>query len=675
MNMKNSFILLAAIIFCCSRAAAQKPSSGSVPAWVTVNKLNYDDKKLDREAEDGYVDITYEKQVSLAEQSMYVRHSYRIISEAGVQNRSQISVDFDPSYQHLTFHTINIIRNGQIINRLDLDKIKTIHQETELNEFIYNGTQQALLFVDDVRKGDVLEYSYTLKGFNPIFNNKYSDEFTTAFLSPIYNLYYKIITPVSRTLNIKNSLEAITPNVRTTATEMVYEWKKYGISSMHPDDHLPSWYNPYPEIMVSEYNSWKDVNIWAVTLFPKSIPLSKELQQKIQEIKTANATDESRACASLRFVQDDIRYMGIEMGVHSHKPGDPNKIFSQRFGDCKEKSYLLCTMLNAMNIEADPVLISTDDKKALLDELPSPYDFDHLTTRAKINGTYHWFDATISFQRGGLQNISYPDYQYGLVITDTTTALTAITPHAMGEENINEVFTVNDMKGNATLKVTTVYTGAFADGERLSFSNNSNYDMLQQMKKFYAYYFEKIKGDSLTYTDDDSTGIFTTTEYYTIKDFWTNEKGIKKSTLSPFVISSLVKKPGDQIRTMPYAIYYAGKYHEEIIVNLPEKWDADTSSFNVSTTSFAYNGKFTVTGDQLKMVYNFETFKDHVAADETDDYLANVKSATDVESYKLTYGAEVAKTTLTTSTHNGVYVAVGFFILIGGVIWWTQRRV
>lgn len=674
LKMKHSIILLAAVMFCCIKPCAQKPSAGASPAWVTVNKLDYDDKKLDREAEDGYVDVTFEKQVSLAEQAVYVKHSYRIISEAGVQNRSQITVDFDPSYQHLTFHTINIIRNGQIVNRLDLSKIKTIHQESELNEFIYNGTQQALLFVDDVRKGDVLEYSYTLKGFNPIFNSKYSDEFTTAFSSPIYNLYYKIITPVGRVINIKNRNESTTATVHTTATDEVFEWKKTAVPSLHPDDHLPSWYNPFPVIMVSEYSNWKEVNNWALPLFPKNIPLSKELQQKIQEIKSGYTTDEARAGAALRFVQDDIRYMGIEMGVHSHKPGDPNKIFSQRFGDCKEKSYLLCTMLNAMGIEANPVLISTDDKRALQDELPSPYDFDHLTARAKINGTYHWFDATIAYQRGGLNNISYPDYQYGLVITDTTTALTAIKPHAMGEENISEVFTVSDMSGNATLKVTTAYTGAFADGERQSFNNNSNYDMLQQMKKFYAFYFEKIKADSLSFTDNDSTGIFTTTEYYTIKDFWTSEKGIKKATLSPFVISSLVKKPGDQIRTMPYAIDYAGKYHEEITVTLPEKWDADTSSFNVGTSSFAYNGKFTVEGNQLRMVYNFETYKDHVAANETDDYLTNVKSAADVESYKLTYGSEIAKTTLSTRTHNGIYVTVGFFILIGGVIWWTQRR-
>jgi transglutaminase-like putative cysteine protease len=673
--MKNCIVLTAAIVLCCLCVNAQKPSVAGVPGWVTLNKLDYNNARLDREADDGYVDIDYEKQVYLQEQDIYVRHSFKIISEAGVQNRSQVSVEFDPSYQQLIFHTINIIRNGQVINKLDLSKIKTIHQEADLDNFIYNGTLQALLFVDDVRKGDVLEYSYTIKGFNPIFNNKYSDEFVTAFPSPVYNLYYKIVVPVGRTIHVKNSGESVTADVHVSGTGAIYEWKKTMVSSVHPDDHLPSWYNPYPEIMVSEFNSWKEVNNWAVALFPKNILLSKQLQQKINEIQAANATTQGRVRAALRFVQDDIRYMGIEMGVHSHKPCDPNKILKQRFGDCKEKSYLLCTMLQAMGIEASPVLINTTDKKALNEELPSPGDFDHVTVRTRLNDVYYWFDPTIAYQRGAIENIHYPDYQCGLVINDTTTGLTTIKQHAAGAENIQETFTVKNMNGDATLEVKTSYTGSFADDERSSFNNSSNYDMLQQMKKFYAYYFEKIKADSLTFDDNDSTGMFTTAEYYTVKDFWTLENGTKKALLSPFVIESLVKKPDDQIRTMPYAMEYGGRYHEEVIVNLPEKWDVDTASFNIHSTAFNYSGRFLNGYKQVTLNFDYETLKDNVLPAEIDDFLADIKTTSDKQSLKLTYGNTTVKSNFkVANSANIAYMAIAFLLLVGGIVWWTQRR-
>ena len=67
------------------------------------------------------------------------------------------------------------------------------------------------------------------------------------------------------------------------------------------------------------------------------------------------------------------------MGKNSYKPHSPDRVMQQRFGDCKDKSYLLCTLLQAMNIEASPVLISTSYKKTITNWLPSPALFDHCT--------------------------------------------------------------------------------------------------------------------------------------------------------------------------------------------------------------------------------------------------------------------------------------------------------
>ena len=54
-------------------------------------------------------------------------------------------------------------------------------------------------------------------------------------------------------------------------------------------------------------------------------------------------------------MQDEVRYLGLENGISAYKPSSPNKVYNQRFGDCKDKSLLLVTMLNQMNIEAYPV--------------------------------------------------------------------------------------------------------------------------------------------------------------------------------------------------------------------------------------------------------------------------------------------------------------------------------
>ena len=176
----------------------------------------------------------------------------------------------------------------------------------------------------------------------------------------------------------------------------------------------------------------KEVNDWAMQLFPFTNNLSQVLQKKADDIRTKFISPEKRILAALRFVQDDVRYMGIEMGENSHKPHPPEKVIVQRFGDCKDKSYLLCTLLRALGIEASPVLINSGYKKIISNWLPAATAFDHVTVKVKLNDNSFFFDPTIPYQRGSIADISYPDHQCGLAISDSTTDLTNIPIHEKG---------------------------------------------------------------------------------------------------------------------------------------------------------------------------------------------------------------------------------------------------
>lgn len=508
-------------------AQNNKVRKEATPSWVTVPEHQYNNN-MDADAEDGYVDLDYELQVSLAQQSKYTKKEMKILSEAGVQNNSEISVNFDPTYQQLIFHCIKIHRANQTIDKLELSKFKVIQQEKDLEKHLYDGS-------------------------------------------------------------------------------------------------------------LSEYKSWKEVNDWAKNLFPFNLQLSSALQTKISEIKNNYTTNEDRTLAALRFVQDEVRYMGIEIGTGSHKPNHPNKIMDQRFGDCKDKSYLLCTVLRAMDIEANPVLINTEYKKTILEWLPSPSLFDHCTVMAKVNDAVYWFDPTIAYQRGKLKDISYPDYQCGLVISENSQNLTSIPLQVKGKINIKEVFNVPDMSGSANLMVKTIYTGYFADNAREDFKNNSLYEMQKSYRSYFTSYFDNITADSITYSDDDMSGVFTTIEYYQIHDFWKMEKGIKKASLSPFTINAVLSKPEQASRTMPFKLSFPSRYKEEIEVNLPEDWNAESSSDDIKCSSFLLNYKFSSSNKQIHLVYEYENLKDHVEVGELNEYLANYKKIDENVGYGLTY--------------------------------------
>lgn len=660
-----------------SQAQSKKFRIEKEPIWTTINIANYNSSELDHEAEDGYVDIAYEKQVNLGQQSTYYKKVIKIISEAGVQNSSEISISFDPSYQQLTIHGIKIIRNEKSLDKLQPEKIKIIQQETELDRHIYNQSFSAILFLEDVRKGDIIEYSYTLKGFNSIFKGKYADIYDAAFSVPIYSLYYKIIVPAGRTIMIKNWLTEIQPDIQKTDNETIYQWKQNNISALHTQDNLPSWYDPYPAIMLSEYKSWKEVNDWAMQLFPDVKVLSPLLQKRINDIRTKDTSPEKRLLASLRFVQDDVRYMGIEMGEKSHKPFPPEKVLAQRFGDCKDKAYLLCTILRGLNIEAFPVLINSGYKKNVSTRLPSPKAFDHVTVQVILNNSSFFFDPTISYQRGTVNDISFPDYQCGLIISDSTTGLTNIMAHEKGMVNVKEIFDIPDMSGKAQLKVVTTYSGSFSDDIRSSFNNNSHYEMLKGFRDYYADYFEKIKGDSLSFEDNDTTGVFTTKEYYTITDLWKIEEGKKKVQFESFVINGVLQKPSDISRNMPFSIRFPAWYKEEVEVNLPEYWNVSESSDKIACENFFLKSNFSYFYKKLLMQYEYRSFKDNVSAEETPRYLECYNQVNKSVAYKLTWGGgdkNKAKVSGNVNKSNIIYLIGILIVAIVVAVRFAQRK-
>jgi Domain of Unknown Function with PDB structure (DUF3857) len=675
-----SFLFLFSLLFFVTAISQpKKPLTGRAPLWTAANNYNYNDNRLDHEAEDGYFDVYYEKQVSLGEQSVFIKRAMKIITEAGIQNNSEISVSFEPSYEQLIFHSIRIIRGNEIINHLNLSKIKTIQQEKELNRHLYDGSLSAVLFLEDVRKGDIIEYSYTLKGFNPIFKNKYADTYDADFRVPVGSLFYRLVVPKGRQVIIKNNNTGVKPAIQSGINETVYEWRLNQIKPVRLQDNIPSWYDPYSIIMVSEFKSWKEVNSWAMELFPPINDISPALQKKIADIKKEHTAPEDRVLAALRFVQDDVRYMGIEMGENSHKPHHPDKIFLQRFGDCKDKSYLLCTILHKLGMQAYPVLINTTYKKTIMERLPSPFGFDHTTVLLKLNNKEYWFDPTISFQRGAIDLISYPDYQCGLVVDSTTDGLATIKNKEPGKVEIKEMFDIPDLSGKAGLTVTTQYSGSFADDMRSSFSNNSKYEMQKTFRDFYTDFYEQITADSIEVTDNETAGFFLTKEYYTINNLWKTEGDIKKAHFDPYVIDGVIKKPKEINRTMPFELMWPVKYKENIEINLPEPWSAKQSSDKIENPYFLMTANFSFDGDRkINLEYSYEGKKDHVMPDEMDNYLDGLNKRDNDFSYILSYSPDdkpVNPLPEEKEKANNFILYIGFIavLIIGGIIWEKRR--
>jgi hypothetical protein len=105
--------------------------------------------------------------------------------------------------------------------------------------------------------------------------------------------------------------------------------------------------------------TWQGVGEWYSGLTRDRIVATPDIAAKAQEL-TAGKTDfYDKTEAIGEFVQKQIRYFVIEMGVGGFQPHPAEDIFKNRYGDCKDKATLLSAMLSSVGIHSDIMIVDT----------------------------------------------------------------------------------------------------------------------------------------------------------------------------------------------------------------------------------------------------------------------------------------------------------------------------
>lgn len=123
--------------------------------------------------------------------------------------------------------------------------------------------------------------------------------------------------------------------------------------------------------------SWADLGAWYTELIRDRQQATAAMQQKVVELNDGKATTLAKMNALASFVQTDIRYVAIELGIGGLQPHPASEVFLRHYGDCKDKATLLATLLREMGVESYYVVINTE-RGAINAETPPNLGFNHV---------------------------------------------------------------------------------------------------------------------------------------------------------------------------------------------------------------------------------------------------------------------------------------------------------
>jgi transglutaminase-like putative cysteine protease len=547
----------------------------------------------------------------------YYDHAIEATSEALVANAARFEVEFNPDYQALHLHRVELRRAGQWQDRYTNARITLAQREDAFESDMSTGLVSALVVVADVRPGDVVRYAYSIDGENPVMGGLTHDTLSLAWTDPILvrNIRAEFDAGVEPAFRLIGSEQA--PRIERHREGVGLRWRAERLAAIIVDSATPNWYSPYPLLEIGQQRDWSQVVAWARPLYPQQQPLPAELEARIADWALL-PEPAAREAAALQAVQEEVRYFSVLLGDSSHRPAPPQQSWERRFGDCKDKAVLLSTVLARLGIEAVPALVSGARERGIDDGLPAATQFDHVIVRVELDGRTYWLDPTLSQQRGPLEQRQASDFGLALPVAEGVAALQDMAElrERRGEREVHERFLVQEDGKRIRLEITTRLIGGAARQRRQELAASS----LEEISRGFADYYRRLHGElevaePLRIEDDERSGRLTMHEAYLLHQPWTSQSPSSRVfELYADLISPLLQLEGTLERRHPLWRPHPVLLEQVSELILPEGWSPGElpSVVRAADDSFNYAREVERSPEGLKVRQRFESRADVV---------------------------------------------------------------
>ena len=293
----------------------------------------------------------------------------------------------------------------------------------------------------------------------------------------------------------------------------------------------------------------------------------------------------------------------------------------------------------------------------------------HLLGYNHIRNKDYFIDPTISNQGIDAEEIFTPDYGYGLILDDNTTALTKFEKPDYGKANITETFIIDSIGGSTRLKVETVYTGSKADNTRAEFNANGLSSIQKSYLDFYSLAYNDIEVAQDMYFKDDRNqkNTFTVYEEYVIPNHWAAMPEDPEQIYSEYyalAIDNFMFPQKTAKRKSPYYINESTNVDYNIVIFTPEIWSIKPDYYKSDNPYFEYTYTTKYSNARIDLIHKYKALSDHVPAEDYSEFLKAHEKASENISYYLTYNTGMAQSLAATGDSDISWFAVILFLVV-----------
>lgn len=400
---------------------------------------------LDTETLDINEDISYE----------YSSHRIvKIFNEKG-EKFGQVDVPYTVGNDDIEIHHARtFLPDGRIVELDESNILRDIPPPEAVKAGLFVAARLMRLRMPEMTDNCVIDYAYSVKRKGHIMKGEYWRQTHFQTSEPILKYRFTIHAPQKMEFLYHVSGLDLQPKITETKYTRVYEFEATDIPPIKEEKFMPAMQDLEYSITISSLKSWNQLAQWYYTLIREQDHITPEIQKQTEQLLSGTKDRREKIQRLYEYVAENIRYIGIELGIWAIKPHPAELVFKEKYGDCKDKSTLLNTMLKAAGIKSYPVLISSGDSSKVIREVPSLSYFNHmiLVAEAEENGELIWLDPTVETAAFGYLPTGDQN-RWAYIIVDEENSYLARSPVLPAEKNVKRVKMEIEVKPDLSISV------------------------------------------------------------------------------------------------------------------------------------------------------------------------------------------------------------------------------
>ncbi len=439
------------------------------------------------------------------QQSTYV--SIRINNLDAARDYGRTSIRFNHYYSDMDLDFANSLSADNDLQELESDAIQ--RRVIGGGQDFYSDSSELVFSLPNVNPGTVIEFQYTRKSKTLPLPELYSSHAKPHWFQRVigndgwrgdyvHNHSYTLKHP--KDLAIYNQPFAGYPSKAKITTEgdnKVRKWSMKNIPSTAAEDWSPDPNTYIPGMDISTHKDWSIIDKWTwEKVAPKLLP-TDDLRKIVDSLNLPdNATTEDKIRAVYGYVAGNIRYVFAHLGRGGYEPHFPDEAIATKYGDCKDQTVLILSLLRMLGVEAYPALIETR-RAGNHDTGLVGLIFDHMIVHipAAQDASTQWLDA--AGDRSLYPGISNYLIGQNVLISDGKGGKLTHLPNtgAINKAVLSLTYSMNKER-QTFADVEVQLSGFFEQNMRNWWTVNNNRE--QGLKQ----YFEALFNNNLEYTVD-----------------------------------------------------------------------------------------------------------------------------------------------------------------------------